>query len=55
MTEILRAIGPGKLYFFNDMGRLIRKKEPADADDHQIEFLNETNAQLRILKEEKKY
>ena len=54
-TEVLRAIGLGKLYFFNDMGRLIRKKKHADANDCRMEFLNETNAQLRILKEEKKY
>ena len=54
-TEIHRAIGLGKLYFFNDMGRRVRKKEPVDADDHRIEFLNETDAQPRLQKEEKKY
>ena len=37
------------------MGRLVRKKELADVDDHRIEFLNETDAQLRLQKEEKKY
>ena len=54
-TEILRAVGLGKLYFFNDMGRFVRKKELVDADDHRIESLNETDAQLRLQKEEKKY
>ena len=48
-------VGFGKLYFFNDMGRLVRKKEPVDADDHRIESLNEIDTQLRLQKEEKKY
>ena len=28
----------------------LRKKEPADTDDQRLEFLNETDAQLRLQK-----
>ena len=45
----------GKLYFFNDIRKPVRKKELAGAGDHRIESLNETEAQLSLQKEEKKY
>ena len=48
-------VGLGKLYFFNSIGTLVRKKELVDADDCRIESLNEIDAQLRLKKEEKKY